>query len=88
MEGLSQSVLKMYMDSDLTLYDKCSRERNGKSRAQEFDREKRKVKSFRVRSKQNYVHFEVQSQKPQRIQGTPRWREKVKSETCSSRFNL
>jgi len=43
-EGLSQSVLKMYMDSDLTLYDKCSRESNEKSRAQEFDREKATAK--------------------------------------------
>lgn len=39
-EGLSQSVLRMYMDSDLSLYDKCSRENGDKQKQDELEREK------------------------------------------------
>jgi serine/threonine-protein phosphatase 2A regulatory subunit B' len=38
-EGLAQSVLKMYMEMDLALYDKCSRENNEKIRNKEQERE-------------------------------------------------
>lgn len=39
-EGLSQSVLKMYMDADFNLYEKCSRESNDKIQGIEADRER------------------------------------------------
>jgi serine/threonine-protein phosphatase 2A regulatory subunit B' len=38
-EGLAQSILKMYMEMDIQLYDKCSRENNEKLRKMESDRE-------------------------------------------------
>lgn len=37
-EGLAQSVLKMYMEMDITLYDKCSREHSEKTRNNEQER--------------------------------------------------
>jgi serine/threonine-protein phosphatase 2A regulatory subunit B' len=38
-EGLAQSVLKMYMEMDATLYDKCARENTDKTRSKESERE-------------------------------------------------
>lgn len=38
-EGLAQSILKMYMEMDVQLYEKCSRESNEKVRKQEAERE-------------------------------------------------
>mmetsp|Transcript_10018 Transcript_10018/g.8969 ORF Transcript_10018/g.8969 Transcript_10018/m.8969 type:complete len:523 (+) Transcript_10018:196-1764(+) len=38
-EGLAQSVLKMYMEMDSSLYDKCTREYNEKTKARETERE-------------------------------------------------
>lgn len=38
-EGLAQSILKMYMEMDVHLYEKCSRENNEKLRKQEAERE-------------------------------------------------
>lgn len=38
-EGLAQSVLKMYMEMDISLYDKCSRENNEKLRLMDAERE-------------------------------------------------
>ena len=37
-EGLSHSVMKIYLDGNLALYDKCSREFSDKSRALEAER--------------------------------------------------
>jgi len=37
-EGLAQSVLKMYMEMDASLYDKCARENNEKVRSRETER--------------------------------------------------
>lgn len=39
MEGLAQSVLKMYMEMDNGLYDKCCRENNEKTKARDTERE-------------------------------------------------
>lgn len=38
-EGLAQSVLKMYMEMDIALYDKCSRENNEKIKARDVERD-------------------------------------------------
>jgi serine/threonine-protein phosphatase 2A regulatory subunit B' len=38
-EGLAQSVLKMYMEMDAALYDKCARENADKIRSKELERE-------------------------------------------------
>lgn len=38
-EGLAQSVLKMYNEMDIALYDKCSREYTEKNRAKDAERE-------------------------------------------------
>mmetsp|Transcript_9614 Transcript_9614/g.21599 ORF Transcript_9614/g.21599 Transcript_9614/m.21599 type:complete len:484 (+) Transcript_9614:269-1720(+) len=38
-EGLAQSILKMYMEMDIQLYEKCSRENNEKNRKQELDKD-------------------------------------------------
>mmetsp|Transcript_26568 Transcript_26568/g.25432 ORF Transcript_26568/g.25432 Transcript_26568/m.25432 type:complete len:480 (-) Transcript_26568:108-1547(-) len=38
-EGLAQSVLKMYMEMDATLYDKCARENSDKTRIRDAERE-------------------------------------------------
>lgn len=38
-ESLAQSVLKMYMEMDINLYDKCNREHLEKTRARESERE-------------------------------------------------
>lgn len=38
-EGLAQSVLKMYMEMDINLYDKCSRDSNDKVRLKDAERE-------------------------------------------------
>lgn len=38
-EGLAQSVLKMYMEMDITLYDRCSRENGEKTRLKDAERE-------------------------------------------------
>ena len=43
-EGLAQSVLKMYMEMDATLYDKCARENTDKIRSKETEREAAAVK--------------------------------------------
>lgn len=37
-EGLAQSVLKMYMEMDINLYDKCSREYSEKNRTKDQER--------------------------------------------------
>ncbi|KAJ1424683.1 protein phosphatase 2A regulatory B subunit [Ochromonadaceae sp. CCMP2298] len=38
-EGLAQSILKMYMDMGIQLYEKCSRENNEKTREAEAEKE-------------------------------------------------
>ena len=38
-ESLAQSVLKMYMEMDINLYDKCNREHLEKTRSRESERE-------------------------------------------------
>lgn len=43
-EGLAQSVLKMYMEMDIALYDKCARENTEKLRLREAERESSQVK--------------------------------------------
>ena len=43
-EGLAQSVLKMYMEMDATLYDKCARENTDKTRSKEAERDAAAVK--------------------------------------------
>ena len=53
-EGLSQSVLRMYMDSDISLYDKCTREHGDKTKQDEIEREKANDKwaSFQAQAKE------------------------------------
>ena len=44
MESLAQSVLKLYMEMDINLYDKCSRERQDKMKDKEIMREQAAAK--------------------------------------------
>jgi len=43
-EGLAQSVLKMYMEMDVTLYDRCARENNDKIRSRDAERNSAAIK--------------------------------------------
>ncbi len=43
-ESLAQSVLKMYMEMDINLYDRCNREHMDKIRTKDAEREAAAVK--------------------------------------------